>query len=54
MINYKNELKPSMQNTHDMRNTKSKMKPGTAITSGHDLQALGSKIIGPKISVIKR
>lgn len=41
---------------NDLRNTKSKMKtnPTGGIGNLGYLQALGSKIIGPKISVIKR
>ncbi len=51
---------PVMNNTvtskNDLRNTKSKMKtnPTGGFGTLGNLQALGSKIIGPKISVIKR
>lgn len=47
----------TLSSKNDLRNTKSKMKTNTITgTLGGlgDLEALGSKIVGPKISVIKR
>lgn len=46
----------TLNSKNDLRNTKSKMKtnPTGGIGNLGHLQALGSKIIGPKISVIKR
>lgn len=47
----------TVNSRNQLRNTKSKMKntnTGTGFGGLGNLEALGSKIVGPKISVIKR